>query len=123
MCDVELADTILPDGLTEDDGEATVPPVDESWQSPFVGQSVDEAFRFLATVSPEKSLNRTFIVVLNKALFDQKKWLILYRINERGEITSAPCAAHMTMVYINSYNWHIWPELLDKWRKHGKPVF
>jgi hypothetical protein len=27
------------------------------------------------------------------------------------------------MVYINSYNWHIWPELLEKWRKYGKPVF
>jgi hypothetical protein len=58
-----------------------VPPVDESWQTPFVGQSVEEAFRLLATVPLEKSLNRTFIVVLNKALYNREK--LAYTLSDR----------------------------------------
>lgn len=100
---VWLADTTIPDGLTEEDGEATIPPIDASWQSSFVGKSVEEAFEFLATIPLDKSLNRTYIIVLDRKLYEQKKWGLLYRIDEEGEITCVPCAAHMCMVYIDSY--------------------
>lgn len=118
-----LAETILPEGLTDEDDEATVPPIDESWQSPFVGQPVEEAFKFLSMTSIEKSLNRTFIVVWNKALYERQKWVVIYRIDENGEITSVPCAAHMCMVFIDSNTWHHWPEYLVDWREEGKPIF
>jgi hypothetical protein len=121
--DIWLADTVIPEGLTDEDDEATVPPIDESWQSPFVGQPVDRAFEFLATMSPEKSLNRTFIIVWNKALYERKNWVVIYRIDENGEITCIPCAAHMCMVFVDSYTWHLWPEYLEEWYKDGKPIF
>jgi hypothetical protein len=111
--EIWLADTELPEGLTEEDGEATVPPINQTWHSPFAGQPIEEAFRFLALVPLEKSLNRTSLIVLDRALYDREKWIVLYRIDERGEITSAPCTAHMCMVYVDSYNWHMWPPHLE----------
>jgi hypothetical protein len=121
--EIWVADTILPEGLTDEDDEATIPPVDQTWHSPFVGQPIEEAFRCLASIPLDKSLNRTFLIVLDKALYDREKWVVLYRIDERGEITSAPCAADMVMVYVDSYNWHLWPDILESWRKHGDPIF
>jgi hypothetical protein len=118
---VWLADSVV--SLTEEDQVATEVPIDESWQSPFAGYSVEEAFKYLATVSVENSLNRTYIIVLNKALYEQKNWVVIYRIDENGEITSIPCVAQMAMVHIDSYSWHIWPECLEQWHKHGWPIF
>ncbi|KAH0037938.1 hypothetical protein KCU78_g1578, partial [Aureobasidium melanogenum] len=83
-----LAETAIPDGLTEEDGEATVPPIDGNWQSAFVGDTVEQAFEFLTKIPLEKSLNRTYIIVLDKNLYEQKNWVVLYRIDEEGEITS-----------------------------------
>jgi hypothetical protein len=118
---VWLADSI--ESLIEEDEVATMPPVDESWQSPFAGQPVEKAFEYLATVSLEKSLNRAHIVVLNKALYEQKDWLAIYQIDENGEITSVPCATRLCMVFIDSYTLHLWPEYLEEWRRDGKPIF
>jgi hypothetical protein len=119
--DLWPADSI--ESFPEEGDLATEPPVDESWQSPFAGHSVEEAFKYLATVDLEKSLNRTYIVVLHKALYEQKDWVMIYRIDENGEITSIPCVAQMAMIHIDSYSWHIWPECLEQWHKHGWPIF
>jgi hypothetical protein len=118
-----LADSSIPDGLTDEDGEATVPPIDAKWQSAFFGNTVEQAFEFLATVPIQKSLNRTYIIVLDGALYEQKNWVVLHRIDEEGEITSVPCAAHMCMVYLDSYTWDRWPDHLNAWRKHCRPIF
>lgn len=117
------ADTNSLEDLTEEDEEATVPPIEESWQSPFAGQSVKNAFEPLALVPLDKSLNRTFIIVLNQALYEQKKWVVIYRIDEGGEITSILCVAHMCMTFIDSETEHHWPEYLEEWRRYGKPIF
>lgn len=118
-----IADTDHLEGLTEENEEATVPPIHRSWQSPFIGQSVEKAFEFLATVPLEKSLNRTYIVVWNQALYEQERWVVICRIDEEGEITSIPCAAYMCMTFIDSGTEHLWPEYLEEWRKYGKPIF
>ncbi|THW18049.1 hypothetical protein D6D23_05258, partial [Aureobasidium pullulans] len=57
-----LADTAIPDGLTEEDGEATIPPMN----------TVEEVFTFLATVPLGRSLNRTYIIVMTRNLYEQK---------------------------------------------------
>jgi hypothetical protein len=121
--DVWLADTIESLIVADEDRDGTKAPINELWQSPFSGKSVEEAFKYLATVSLELSLNRTYIMVLNKALYEQKDWLVIYRIDEDGEITSIPCDTQMCMVHIDSYSWHHWPEYLEEWREEGKPVF
>ena len=118
-----LADTNFLGDLTEEDEEATVPPIDESWQPPFVGQSVEKAFHFLSTLPLDKSLNRTFIIVWDQSLYEQKRWAVIYRIDENGEITSIPCAAQMCMTFIDSGTECRWPEYLEEWRKDGKPIF
>ena len=118
-----LADTVSLDDLTEEDEEATVPPIDSSWRSPFVGQSVEEAFEFLATVPLDKSLNRTFVIGWDQALYEQKRWVMIYRIDANGGITSIPCVAHMCMTFIDSGTEYRWPEYLEEWRKYGKPIF
>ncbi|KAG9949376.1 hypothetical protein KCU85_g4316, partial [Aureobasidium melanogenum] len=92
-----------PQNLTEDDEDATIPQVNLTWQSPFVGKTSEEAFEYLATIPLKMALNREYLVVLDKALYKQKDWVIIYRIDEEGEITCIPCTAHMTLVYINSY--------------------
>ncbi|KAG9614766.1 hypothetical protein KCU86_g258, partial [Aureobasidium melanogenum] len=83
-----LAETAIPDGLTEEDGEATVPPIDGNWQSAFVGDTVEQAFEFLTKIPLEKSLNRTYIIVLDKNLYEQKNWVVLYRIDEEEDMNS-----------------------------------
>jgi hypothetical protein len=70
--EIWLADTTLPEGLTDEDAEATIPPIDQTWHSPFVGQPIEEAFKSLASIPLEKSLNREFLIVLDKALYDRK---------------------------------------------------
>jgi hypothetical protein len=109
--------------VADEDRIGTIAPIDESWQSPFGGKSVEDAFEYLATVSLELSLNRTYIMVLNKALYEQEDWLVIYCIDEDGEITSIPCDTQMCMVHIDSYSWHHWPQYLEEWREEGKPVF
>lgn len=109
--------------LTEEDEEATVPPIEESWQSSFVGQSFEDAFKCLATTPLEKSLNREFIIVWNQALYERRNWVVICRLDENGEITSIPCVAHMCMTFIDSGTEHRWPEYLEEWRNSGKPIF
>jgi hypothetical protein len=118
---VWLADSL--ESSTKEDWLGTQPPIDESWQSPFAGQSVERAFEYLATVSREISLNRTYIMVLDKTLYKQKDWLAIYQIDENGEITSIPCTAHDCMLFIDPYSWHLWPEYLEQWREDGEPIF
>jgi hypothetical protein len=111
------------EGLTDEDDDATIPPMDPTWLSPFVEKSVEHAFAYLATLPLNLSVNREYLVVLNKMLYQQKGWIIIYRIDEKGVITCIPCTAHMTPTYLNSYLWHRWPAYLEEWRKQGKPIF
>lgn len=117
-----LAD-LNPQNLTEDDEDATIPPIDPTWQSPFVGNTIEDAFGFLATIPLNMALTREYLVVLDKAIYEQKDWIVIYRIDDQGEITSIPCMAKMTLTYLNSYLWHRWPDYLEEWRKEGKPIF
>jgi len=118
-----LADPDSLEGLLEEDEEATVPPIDESWQSPFLGLTIEQAFEFVGKAPLEKSLNRELIIVWDQALYEQKRWVVICRIDGGGEITSIPYLAHMCMVFIDSGTEHLWSEYLEEWQKHGKPIF
>ena len=57
------------ESLPEEPDLATVPPVVEDWQSAFAGQTIEQAFEFLSTLptDAEVSINRTYIVLLDKS--------------------------------------------------------
>lgn len=99
------------EGLTDDDEDATIPPVDPTWHSPFVGLSAEDAFACVATLPLYLSVNREYLVVLDRTLYLQKEWIVIYRIDEEGLITCIPCTAHMTLTYLNSNLWHRWPTI------------
>ncbi|CAD0098209.1 unnamed protein product [Aureobasidium mustum] len=111
------------EGLTDEDEDATIPPMHPTWKSTFVGKPVEDAFAHLATLPLDLSVNRVYLVVLDDILYREKGWIIIYNIDEKGVITCVPCTAHMTLTYINSYMWHNWHRYLEEWRKQGRPVF
>jgi hypothetical protein len=101
---------------------ATVPPIAEDWQSAFAGQTIEQAFEFLSTlpIDVKVSVNRTYIVLLDKHLYRTRGWVIVCKIDKEGTITTVPCAASNPILHIDSYSWHLWPEDVDTWRREGK---
>lgn len=117
-----LADNSL--GSFPDDFDvATVPSVSPAWRSPSVGKTIEEAFEFLSTLpnDAEVTMNRTYIVALDKHLYNTRNWVIVCKIDEEGTITTAPCVAQNPILHIDSLSWHLWPQYLERWRKEGKP--
>ncbi|THZ20561.1 hypothetical protein D6C91_04701 [Aureobasidium pullulans] len=103
--------------------EATVPPVSSNWRSPFAGKTIEEAFTFMSCIPTDfdVTMNRTYIVVLDRDLYESRGWVVVCKIDEEGTITTAPCAARNAMLHINSLSWHLWPNYLERWRNEGKP--
>jgi hypothetical protein len=110
------------ESLPEEPDLATVPPIAEDWQSAFAGQTIEQAFEFLSTLPThaEVSINRTYIVVLDKHLYRTRDWVIVCKIDSEGIITTVPCAASNSILHIDSYSWHLWPEYVERWRREGK---
>ncbi|THW70146.1 hypothetical protein D6D19_08001 [Aureobasidium pullulans] len=103
--------------------KATVPPVSSSWRSPFAGNTIEEAFTFMSCIPTDKdiTMNRTYIVVLDRDLYGSRGWVVVCKIDEESTITTAPCAARNAMLHINSLSWHLWPNYLERWRNERKP--
>lgn len=107
----------------EHDDDATIPPITSSWQSSFAGKTVEQAFEFLATIPLDISIDRRTLVVLHKHLYESKDWVVVYEIDEQGEITSIPCATEYTVMYLDSYQWLDWDVNLAQWREDGCPLY
>ena len=106
--------------------EATVPPVSSNWRSPFAGKTIEDAFTFMSCIpadpdGSDDTMNKTYIVVLDRDLYESRGWVVVCKIDEEGTITTAPCAARNAMLHINSLSWYLWPNYLERWRNEGKP--
>ncbi|KAH0377374.1 hypothetical protein KCU92_g9260, partial [Aureobasidium melanogenum] len=111
------------DSLPSDDTDSLVKStVPSDWVSPFISKTVEDAFRFIATIPLDTSLDRQFIAVLDSRLYREKDWLVIYRIDEQGEITSIPYKAELTNMQLHSYQNHNWPIFMDDWLRDGEPV-
>lgn len=109
--------------LPNDKGTIINAPVPSTWRSPFIDKSIEEAFEFFSTIPLDKDLIREYIAVLNKRLYEEKGWVVLYKIDDNGEITCIPCRAEMSLLQMGSYSQDEWPIHLKDWRLEGKPVF
>ncbi|KAG9692016.1 hypothetical protein KCU95_g7616, partial [Aureobasidium melanogenum] len=108
--------------LPDDTDELIKPTIPADWVSRFAGKTVEDAFRFIATLHLEARLDRQFIAVLDIRLYKEKDWLVIYRVDEQGEITSIPCKAELTCMQMRSYGNHNWPTFMDDWQRTGKPI-
>lgn len=106
----------------ENSDDLTILPISASRLSPFVGKTFEDAFKFLATVPLDKRLGRQFIAVLDNRLYRERDWLVIYRIDEQGEITSIPCKAELTCMQLQSSANHNWLTLINDWQRTGKPI-
>lgn len=110
------------ENLPKENCTTTKPPIPSTWRSPFIGKTIEDAFEYLSTIPLDKSLGRDYIAVLNKRLYERKGWLVLYKIDTDGEITSIPCAAELSLTQMASYAQDNWPVHLKDWREKGQPV-
>jgi hypothetical protein len=101
---------------------ASVPPIEQDWQSAFAGQTIEQAFEFISALptDAEVSMDRTYIVVLDTHLYRTKDWVMVCKIDRGGIITTVPCEASSPILHIHSYTGHLWPEYLERWRREGK---
>ena len=87
-----------------------------------LGKPIEDAFSFLETILLDVSVDRTTVVVLDKQLYEDKNWVVLYQISEEGDIISIPCAAHYAMKHLDSYQWLDWDTQLEDWLEEGYPI-
>jgi hypothetical protein len=115
-----LADNRM-ESLPKESDLASVPPIEQNWQSAFAGQTIEQAFEFILTLptDAEISIDNTYIVVLDTHLYRTKDWVMVCKIDKEGIITTAPCAASSPILHIHSYTGHLWPEYIDRWRREG----
>lgn len=92
----------------EGGGTTTELPIPSSWRSPFSGKTVEAAFEYLASIPLAYSGIRGYIAVLDKCLYEQSGWLVLYKIDECGEIISVPCTVGVAMVQIGLCDRDVW---------------
>ncbi|CAD0097356.1 unnamed protein product [Aureobasidium mustum] len=112
------------EALPQHDADGSAKPrISTDRVSSFIGKTVEDAFRFIATVPLENLVDRQFIAVLDHRLYKEKDWLVIYRIDAEGEITSIPCKAEFICMQLHGYQNHNWPTFMDDWLRKGKPVF
>lgn len=92
------------------------------WRSPFAGKTVQDAFEFLSSIPLTKKLMRGYILVLDKHLYNEKDWLVVYHIDVNGDITSIPCETSISLAAASQSYEHKWNLALEDWRGNGQPL-
>ncbi|KXS95496.1 hypothetical protein AC578_8802 [Pseudocercospora eumusae] len=113
-----LADSY--DKLPEIDEEqrtvGTVPPVDASWQSPFIGKTIQEAAEFVQNAP--KPLCKVFFAVLEKGRYEKDNKVTICKI-VHGEVQAIPCTTEDVTNHLLGHDRDTWEESFRRWREEG----
>lgn len=111
--------------IPEPGGEATEPPIDPGWRSPFVGKSILDAVEFLNNL-PEHAQEvdgRHFIVIDDYYLHNGRGLAKAYRIEgdekDGSELSWVPGKPKDLMNGVYAYRKGQWEEWLDDFRATG----
>lgn len=103
---VQLADThdTLPDWtrIYGPEGDGTEPIVAATWRSPFVGKSLEEIASWIREIpKPPKRINKTYLAVLQKELYEREGQVLICRIEKGRRVETIPMDAHS----IGGFQW------------------
>jgi hypothetical protein len=133
-----LADdySTLPQKREDEELAGTVPPLTQTWRSPFLGSTVEAAFEYVKN-APGKLLNRKHIVFLDKKLFEDRRMLRVYRMEgaepdfavelgldvKPGDITEVGGEAHTTILGLfYDRGTGDWGFNVKDWKDEGLPI-
>ncbi|KXT18423.1 hypothetical protein AC579_8169 [Pseudocercospora musae] len=113
-----LADSY--DKLPEIDKEqrtmGTVPPLNASWQSPFIAKGIQDAAEFVQNAP--KPLCKVFFAVLQKDLYENDDKVMICRI-VNGEVQAIPCTTKDVTNLLLGHDRDTWEESFRRWREEG----
>ncbi|SMY28472.1 unnamed protein product [Zymoseptoria tritici ST99CH_1A5] len=110
-------------GLDERIEHGTHLPLDETWRSPFVGKTIEDAAEYLRGVpKPRKPLCKTWFAVLDAKLYREEDQVLICKIREDGRVESMPCVAAFVTVHFDGYDRGYWDLELDSWKNDGGGV-
>ncbi|THY76284.1 hypothetical protein D6C86_05494 [Aureobasidium pullulans] len=96
-----------------------------TWTPPFLGQSIEQAFAFLADIPEDIILNREYIAVLDKHFLEENGWVLLYHLDGEGVITCVPCVLELCNMLPGNVNFHegTWKTSWVGWKDRGNVMF
>lgn len=106
----------------EEGRSTTEPPIPSTWRSPSIGQTIEAALEYLATNPSDSSVMTAYIAMLIGRLYEKKRWLVLCKFDNKGEITFVPLPAAMALAQMALYSQDKWPGDLKYWRERSLPV-
>ncbi|THY66780.1 hypothetical protein D6C97_01333 [Aureobasidium pullulans] len=96
-----------------------------TWTPPFLGQSIEQAFAFLADIPEDIILNREYIAVLDKHFLGENGWVLIYHLDGEGVITCVPCVLELCNMLPGNVNFHegTWKTSWEGWKDRGNVMF
>ncbi|THX28584.1 hypothetical protein D6C90_08616 [Aureobasidium pullulans] len=96
-----------------------------TWTPPFLGQSIELAFAFLADIPEDIMLDREHIAVLDKHFLEENGWVLIYHLDGEGVITCVPCVLELCNMLPGNVNFHegTWKMNLEDWKDRGNVMF
>ncbi|THY17810.1 hypothetical protein D6D01_07412 [Aureobasidium pullulans] len=90
-----------------------------------LGQSIEQAFAFLADIPEDIILNREYIAVLHKRFLEENGRVLLYQLDGEGVITCVPCALELCNMLPGNVNFHegTWKTDWEGWKDRGNVMF
>ena len=102
--------------------EGTEVPIEENWRSPFIGATLDDVAEYLRGVpKPPKSLCKTYFVVLDLQLYEQRDLLMIYNI-EDGILEGLACSANWVGCWLTGHDRDTWEERYKSWMEGDQPT-
>jgi hypothetical protein len=110
----------LPDYANGLSLEGTATPIDPEWQSPFIGQTIDEAMDFIRNApKPPKPLCKVFCAVLQHGELAQDTVLfICRRVGE--ELQMIPCGLSEAGTFFAKFERDKWDESYRRWEEEAE---
>ena len=102
--------------------DGTQAPVDETWTSPFIGASVEDAAAYLRSVpKPKKPLCKTYFTVLDRKRLEEHDQIMIYN-QVGGEIQGVPCTAGWAGEWLTGHERDTWEERYSGWTLAGQTL-
>lgn len=120
-----LADTYesLPERKYEDtvpDG-GTVPPIDSTWRSPFIGKTMQQCADFVKNAPSDRGLCKLHFVILDKEQYERDGWVTCGKIMDNGEISAIPGDATLSTEFLYGYDDGMWDSYIQDWEEMRTP--
>lgn len=120
-----LADTYASFPERKDSGRVpevgTVPPIDLTWRSPFIGKSMQECADFAVNAPRDRGLCRMHFVVLDKQQYEKKEWVTCCKIMADGKFSAIPGDAALSTMFLFGYDFDMWDNYIEDWEEMRKP--